>query len=203
MANLNKVLLMGNLTRDPEVRYTPKGTAVGDLAIAINDSYKAQDGTIKETVTYVDIEVWGRQAETCKQYLTKGRPVFIEGQLKLDQWETPQGGCVCARTGCNFWAAVPAARAAAAAAAIIVPPVVGNGRRRKRVRPGPRRRPAPMTGLPCPTTTIFLFKRQNLRIALLLPPCLLIPHSTGLRRLLSWATTPNRSIPRWEPSSWN
>src|SRR5277367_6571498 len=87
MANLNKVLLMGNLTRDPEVRYTPKGTAVGDLAIAINDSYKAQDGTIKETVTYVDIEVWGRQAETCKQYLTKGRPVFVEGQLKLDQWE--------------------------------------------------------------------------------------------------------------------
>jgi single-strand DNA-binding protein len=91
MANLNKVLLMGNLTRDPEVKYTPKGTAVGDLAIAINDSYKAQDGTIKETVTYVDIEVWGRQAETCKQYLTKGRPVFVEGQLRLDQWETPQG----------------------------------------------------------------------------------------------------------------
>ena len=87
MANFNKVLLMGNLTRDPEVRYTPKGTAVGDLAIAINDSYKAQDGTIKETVTYVDIEVWGRQAETCKQYLTKGRPIFIEGKLKLDQWE--------------------------------------------------------------------------------------------------------------------
>src|SRR5277367_5569338 len=87
MANLNKVLLMGNLTRDPEVRYTPKGTAVGDLSIAINDSYKAQDGTIKEVVTYVDIEVWGRQAETCKQYLTKGRPIFVEGQLKLDQWE--------------------------------------------------------------------------------------------------------------------
>jgi single-strand DNA-binding protein len=87
MANLNKVLLIGNLTRDPEVRYTPKGTAVGDLAIAINDSYKAQDGTVKETVTYVDIEVWGRQAETCKQYLTKGRPIFVEGQLRLDQWE--------------------------------------------------------------------------------------------------------------------
>jgi single-strand DNA-binding protein len=86
-ANLNKVLLMGNLTRDPEVKYTPKGTAVGDLAIAINDSYKAQDGTIKETVTYVDIEVWGRQAENCKQYLVKGRPIFVEGQLKLDQWE--------------------------------------------------------------------------------------------------------------------
>ena len=90
-ASLNKVLLMGNLTRDPEVKYTPKGTAVCDLAMAINDSFKAQDGTIKETVTYVDVEVWGRTAENCKQYLTKGRPVFVEGQLRLDQWETPQG----------------------------------------------------------------------------------------------------------------
>jgi single-strand DNA-binding protein len=86
-ASLNKVLLMGNLTRDPEVKYTPKGTAVCDLGLAINDSYKAQDGTIKETVTYVDVEVWGRTAENCKQYLTKGRPVFVEGQLRLDQWE--------------------------------------------------------------------------------------------------------------------
>ncbi|MCE0496470.1 MAG: single-stranded DNA-binding protein [Methylacidiphilales bacterium] len=86
-ANFNKVLLMGNLTRDPEVRYTPKGTAVCDLSIAINDSYKAQDGTMKEVVTYVDIDVWGRQAENCKQYLTKGRPVFVEGRLRLDQWE--------------------------------------------------------------------------------------------------------------------
>ncbi len=90
-ASLNKVLLMGNLTRDPEVKYTPKGTAVCDLGMAINDSYKAQDGTIKETVTFVDVEVWGRTAENCKQYLTKGRPVFVEGQLRLDQWETPQG----------------------------------------------------------------------------------------------------------------
>jgi len=61
------------------------------LGIAINDSYKAQDGTIKETVTFVDVEVWGRTAENCKQYLTKGRPIFVEGQLRLDQWETPQG----------------------------------------------------------------------------------------------------------------
>ena len=90
-ASLNKVLLMGNLTRDPEVKYTPKGTAVCDLGLAVNDSYKAQDGTIKETVTFVDIEVWGRTAENCKQYLTKGRPIFVEGQLRLDQWETPQG----------------------------------------------------------------------------------------------------------------
>jgi single-strand DNA-binding protein len=86
-ASLNKVLLMGNLTRDPEVKYTPKGTAVCDLGIAINDTYKAQDGTIKETVTFVDVEVWGRTAENCKQYLTKGRPVFVEGQLRLDTWE--------------------------------------------------------------------------------------------------------------------
>jgi single-strand DNA-binding protein len=86
-ASLNKVLLIGNLTRDPEVKYTPKGTAVCDLGLAINDSYKAQDGTIKETVTFVDVEVWGRTAENCKQYLSKGRPVFIEGQLRLDQWE--------------------------------------------------------------------------------------------------------------------
>ena len=86
-ASLNKVMLIGNLTRDPEVKYTPKGTAVCDLGLAINDSYKAQDGTMKETVTFVDVEVWGRTAENCKQYLSKGRPVFIEGQLRLDQWE--------------------------------------------------------------------------------------------------------------------
>jgi len=86
-ANLNEVFLMGNLTTDPEVKYTPKGTAVGDLRMAINDTYKAQDGTVKETVTYVDVEVWGRTAENCKQYLSKGRGVFVKGQLKLDQWE--------------------------------------------------------------------------------------------------------------------
>jgi single-strand DNA-binding protein len=86
--SVNKVILAGNLTRDPEVRYTPKGTAVGEFGLAINDSYKAQDGSIKETVTYVDIEVWGRQAETCKQYLSKGRSVLVDGQLKFDQWES-------------------------------------------------------------------------------------------------------------------
>jgi single-strand DNA-binding protein len=125
-ASLNKVLLMGNLTRDPEVRYTPKGTAVGDLAIAINDSYKAQDGTVKETVTYVDIEVWGRQAETCKQYLTKGRPVFVEGQLRLDQWETPQGEKKSRYSGSAAGGAAPtgeAARRPAAAPAEDGPPL--------------------------------------------------------------------------------
>jgi len=91
MASLNKVFLMGNLTRDPEVRHTPKGTAVGDLAMAINMSYRAQDGTEKEEVCYVDVVVWGRQAETCRDYLSKGAPVFVEGRLQLDQWEGPEG----------------------------------------------------------------------------------------------------------------
>ncbi|MEM9445349.1 MAG: single-stranded DNA-binding protein [Verrucomicrobiota bacterium] len=91
MASLNKVLLMGNLTRDPEIRHTPKGTAVGDLAMAINMSYKAQDGTDRDEVCYVDVVVWGRQAETCHQYLKKGSPLFVEGRLQLDQWQTQEG----------------------------------------------------------------------------------------------------------------
>jgi len=73
------------------VRHTPKGTAVGDLAMAINMSYRAQDGTEKEEVCYVDVVVWGRQAETCRDYLSKGAPVFVEGRLQLDQWEGPEG----------------------------------------------------------------------------------------------------------------
>ena len=91
MASLNKVFLMGTLTRDPEVRHTPKGTAVGDLAMAINLTYRAQDGTEKEEVCYVDVVVWGRQAETCRDYLSKGAPIFVEGRLQLDQWEGPEG----------------------------------------------------------------------------------------------------------------
>ncbi len=91
MASLNKVMLIGNLTRDPEVRHTPKGTAVGDFGLAMNMTFRTQDGNDKEEVCYVDVVVWGRQAETCKQYLSKGRQVFIEGRLQLDQWESPQG----------------------------------------------------------------------------------------------------------------
>jgi len=91
MADLNKVFLIGNLTRDPEVRYTPKGTAVGDLAMAINSSYKAQDGTTKDEVCYVDVVAWGRQAETCKEYLQKGSLIFVEGRMQFDSWETKEG----------------------------------------------------------------------------------------------------------------
>jgi len=92
MANLNKVLLMGNLTRDPEVRYTPKGTAVTELGIAVNRIYTGETGEKREEVTFVDVTVWGRTAENVGEYLRKGRPVFIEGRLQLDSWEDKQSG---------------------------------------------------------------------------------------------------------------
>src|SRR5438874_12720728 len=93
MANLNRVLLIGNLTRDPEVRYTPKGTAIADLGLAINRLIPGEgDQDRREEVTFVDVTVWGRQAEVAQQYLTKGRGVFIEGRLHLDSWDDKQTG---------------------------------------------------------------------------------------------------------------
>ncbi|SRR5579862_1713306 len=92
MANLNKVMLMGNLTRDPEVRYTPKGTAVAEIGMAINRYYSAENGEKREETTFVDVTLWGRQAEIAGEYLKKGRPVFIEGRLQLDSWDDKQSG---------------------------------------------------------------------------------------------------------------
>ena len=92
MASYNKVLLMGNLTRDPEVRYTPKGTAIASLGLAVNRRWTTETGEQKEEVTFVDVEVWGRQAETVGQYLSKGKPIFVEGRLKLDSWEDKESG---------------------------------------------------------------------------------------------------------------
>ncbi len=92
MANLNKVLLIGNLTRDPEVRYTPKGTAVADIGLAINRIWNNEQNQRQEETTFVDITLWGRQAELAQQYLTKGRGVFIEGRLQMDTWEDKQSG---------------------------------------------------------------------------------------------------------------
>ena len=92
MANLNRVLLIGNLTRDPEIRYTPKGTAVADIALAVNRSFTGEDGEKRDEVTYVDIVVWSRLAEIAEQYLKKGRSVFIEGRLQLDSWDDKQTG---------------------------------------------------------------------------------------------------------------
>jgi single-strand DNA-binding protein len=89
MANLNKVLLMGNLTRDPEMRYTQSGTAIVKLGLAVNRRYRnRQTNEMVEETTFVDVEGWGNQAETINQYMRKGRPIFIEGRLKLDSWES-------------------------------------------------------------------------------------------------------------------
>ncbi len=93
MASLNKVMLIGNLTRDPEVRYTPKGSAVCDMAIAVNRRYLNEaTGERVEEVTYLDIVLWNKQAELAGQYLSKGRSVFIEGRLQMDSWEDKATG---------------------------------------------------------------------------------------------------------------
>lgn len=92
MPNLNKVMLMGNLTRDPEVKYSPKGTAVANLDIALNSSYKDSGGNKVEEVTYVNCTAFGKTAEQCGQYLAKGRSVFIEGRLKMDSWDDKATG---------------------------------------------------------------------------------------------------------------
>ncbi|GDY23265.1 hypothetical protein LBMAG56_46120 [Verrucomicrobiota bacterium] len=90
MANFNKVILAGNLTRDPELRYTPKGTAIAKLGMAINRTWKNEAGETKEEVTFVDVDAFGRSAEVIAQYLKKGRPILVEGRLKLDTWEDKQ-----------------------------------------------------------------------------------------------------------------
>src|SRR5712664_3913772 len=92
MASFNKVILLGNLTRDPEVRYTPKGSAVCDLGIAVNRVYTTDSGERREEATFVDVTLWGRTAEIAGEYLKKGRPVVIEGRLQLDSWDDKQTG---------------------------------------------------------------------------------------------------------------
>jgi single-strand DNA-binding protein len=92
MASYNKVILMGNLTRDPELKYLPSGTAVANFGLAINETYTdRQTGEKKEDVCFVDIEAWGRQAEIANEYLQKGSSVFIDGSLKFDSWEADDG----------------------------------------------------------------------------------------------------------------
>ncbi len=90
MGSFNRVILMGNLTRDVELRYIPSGTAVTDIGLAVNDRIKRNDEWVDE-VTFVDITMWGRTAEIAAEYLSKGAPVLIEGRLKLDQWEAEGG----------------------------------------------------------------------------------------------------------------
>ena len=88
MVSLNRVLLIGNLTKDPELRYTPSGTPVANLRLAVNSSFKGQDGQRKEETCFVTIVVWSRQAELCNQYLKKGRAIFVEGRLLYRSWES-------------------------------------------------------------------------------------------------------------------
>lgn len=92
MANFNKVILIGNLTRDPELRYTPKGTAIAKLGLAVNRTWRTETGENREETTFVDVDAFGRSAELIGQYLKKGRAIMIEGRLRLDQWEDKQSG---------------------------------------------------------------------------------------------------------------
>jgi len=92
MASLNKVMLLGNLTRDPELRHTPKGSAVTDLGLALNRRVQDGNGGWKEEVTFVDVTVWGNSAENAHKYLSKGRGVFVEGRLQMDTWDDKETG---------------------------------------------------------------------------------------------------------------
>ena len=92
MANLNKVMLIGNVTRDPEIKYTPKGSAVTDLGIAVNRVYTPEGGEKREETTFVDVTLWGRQAEIAGEYCKKGRSIYVEGRLQLDSWEDKTSG---------------------------------------------------------------------------------------------------------------
>ncbi|MFW6125266.1 MAG: single-stranded DNA-binding protein [Pirellulales bacterium] len=91
MASLNKVFLIGNLTRDPQLRYTPSGTPVADFGLAVNRNWTGRDGQRHEETVFVDVTLWARQAEVASEYLSKGRPVLIEGRLQYEQWESAEG----------------------------------------------------------------------------------------------------------------
>jgi single-strand DNA-binding protein len=99
MANFNKVILVGNLTRDPELRYTPKGMAIAKVGLAINRNWTSESGEKKEEVTFVDVDIFGRTAENVAQYMKKGRPILVEGRLRLDQWDDKQTGQKRSRLG--------------------------------------------------------------------------------------------------------
>ncbi len=91
MATMNHVFLIGNLTRDPEVRYLPSQVAVGDLRLAVNEKFRTRNGEETERVCYVDVTVWDKQAEVCQRYLSKGSPILVEGRLELDEWTSKEG----------------------------------------------------------------------------------------------------------------
>ena len=92
MASVNKVMLIGNLTRDPEIKYTPKGTAIADIGLAVNRTYSTDSGEKREEVTFIDVTLWGRVAEIVGEYCKKGRPLYVEGRLQLDTWDDKTTG---------------------------------------------------------------------------------------------------------------
>ena len=92
MPNLNKVMLMGNLTRDPEIKYTPKGMAIAHFGIAVNRVWSNEAGEKQEEVTFIDVEMFGRKAEVVGEYFKKGKPIYVEGRLKLDSWDDKTSG---------------------------------------------------------------------------------------------------------------
>jgi len=92
MPNVNKVILIGNLTRDPEIKYTPKGTAVAELGLAVNRVFTPEGGERREETTFIDVTLWGRQAEVANEYAKKGQPLYVEGRLQMDTWEDKQSG---------------------------------------------------------------------------------------------------------------
>ena len=141
MANFNKVILAGNLTRDPELRYTPKGTAIAKIGLAINRKWRSESGEMKDETTFVDVDAFGKTAETIGQYLKKGRPVLVEGRLRYETWEDKQSGQKRSKLGVvmesfqfmdsgrgeNGPSDAPAARPARPAAAPAAEPVEGDG----------------------------------------------------------------------------
>ena len=134
MANLNKVMLIGNLTRDPELRYTPKGTAVADIGMAINRVWTNDQGERQEETTFVDVTLWGRQAELAQQYLSKGRPVYIEGRLQMDTWED--------KSAASSRSLARTCSSSAVAVAVVVPVAARSNQRlpkRRVVRPQPKK----------------------------------------------------------------
>ena len=121
MASFNKVILVGNLTRDPELRYTPKGTAIAKIGLAVNRVWTNEAGEKKEEVTFVDVDVFGRTAENVGQYMRKGRPILVEGRLRLDQWDDKQTGQKKSKLGVvaetvQFLGSAPGGEGAAVAA---------------------------------------------------------------------------------------
>jgi len=136
MASFNKVILVGNLTRDPELRYTPKGMAIAKIGLAVNRNWTNEAGEKKEEVTFVDVDIFGRTAENVAQYMKKGRPILIEGRLRLDQWDDKQTGQKRSRLG------------VVAETVQFLGSATGGGREDGGGEAPPRRQPAPSAPAP-------------------------------------------------------